>query len=36
MGPWKISLVFKGAIFHFHDYGREGSCKHVNLLILRF
>ena len=24
MGPWKISLVSKGAIFHFHDSGRKG------------
>ncbi len=23
MGAWKMTLVSKGAIFHFHDYGRK-------------
>ena len=25
MGAWKMTLVSKGAIFHFHDYGRKGN-----------
>ena len=24
-GPWKMSWVFKKAIFHFHDYGRKST-----------
>ena len=29
MGAWKMTLVSKGAIFHFHDYGRKGNIlKH--------
>ena len=24
MGAWKMTLVSKGAIFHFHDDGRKG------------
>ena len=24
MGSWQMCLVFKWAIFHFHDYGRKG------------
>ena len=24
MGPYKISFLYNGAIFHFHDYGRTG------------
>ena len=25
MGAWKMTLVSKGAIFHFHGYGRKGK-----------
>ena len=27
MGAWKMILVSKGAIFHFHGYGRKGNLS---------
>ena len=29
MGAWKKTLVSKGPIFHFHDYGRKGNFSHL-------
>ena len=36
MGAWKMTLVSKGAIFHFHfhDYGRKGRSN-KNVIILK-
>ena len=25
MGSWKMCLISKWAMFHFHDYGRKGT-----------
>ncbi len=44
MGAWKMTLVSKGAIFHFHDYGRKGRIwfkgfsflKDLNLAVIFF
>ncbi len=27
MGPWKMSLVSKGAIFHFQDCWKKSKCE---------
>ena len=35
MGPHKISFLYNGAIFHFHDYGRKGT-KHTKELWTKF
>ena len=31
MVAWKMTLVSKGAIFHFHGYGRKGRGSMNNL-----
>ena len=30
-GPYQTSCLYKGAIFHFHDYWRKGTSGHSDL-----